>query len=203
MKALNLAMPYVIFVIGKPGVGKTQFAAKFSEMFGLPYIESDRLRRAITTQPSFSTAEQEVVDQLMTLQMSELFKTKTTFLLEGSTEAKTVRQNLAKFAKSQGYEPLFVWVQTDQATAHARATKPSRLNTHKQTPMTQARYDQLSRRFTAPAENEKPVVISGKHTYGSQIKSVLKRLALKNRPNTPTLTVPPREIIKPGSITVS
>ena len=203
MKALNLAVPYVIFVIGRPGVGKTQFATKFSETFQLPYIEADRLRRAVNAQPEFSSAEQETVDQLMTLQMNELFKTKTSFLLEGSTEAKTVRQNLAKFAKSQGYEPLFVWVQTDQATARTRATKASRFNKHKTILLSDERFDQLSRRFTAPSETEKPVVISGKHTYGSQIKSVLKRLAFKNRPETPALTVPKRQTMKPGSIKIS
>lgn len=203
MKELNLAMPYVIFVIGKPGVGKTQFATKFSETFGLPYVEADRLRMAITAQPDFSQAEQESVDQLLTLQMTELFKTKSTFLLEGSTEAKAVRQNLAKFARREGYEPLFVWVQTDPHTAYTRATKPTRLNKHKAIILSEERFEQLTRRFTPPAESEKPVVISGKHTYGSQIKSVLKRLAIKNHPQSRTLTVPPRQSIKSTSIKVS
>lgn len=203
MKALNLAVPYVIFVIGKPGVGKTQFATKFSETFGLPYIEADRLRRAVSKTPDFSAPEQEMVDQLMTIQMNELFKTKTTFLLEGSTEARSVRQNLAKFARSQGYEPLFVWVQTDHATASMRATKSSRLNKHKAIILSPERYEQLAKKFTAPAQAEKPVVISGKHTHGSQIKSVLKRLALKNRPENPVLTVPARQVIKTNSIKIS
>lgn len=203
MKALNLAVPYVIFVIGKPGVGKTQFATKFSETFGLPYIEADRFRRAIAKEPDFSTAEQEVVDQLMTIQMNELFKTKATFLLEGSTEARTVRQNLAKFTRAQGYEPLFVWVQTDNITARKRATKPTKLNKHKAIMLTPERYEQLAKKFTPPHDSEKPVVISGKHTHGSQIKSVLKRLALKNRPQAPTLTVPTRQTIKTNSIKIS
>lgn len=203
MKTLNLAVPYVIFVIGKPGVGKTQFATKFSETFKLPYIEADRIRRAISKDPDFSQTEQEIVDQLMTIQMNELFKTKTTFLLEGSTEVKSVRQNLAKFAKTQGYEPLFVWVQTDHATAMTRATKPSRLNKHKAILLSPERFEQLAKKFTPPHETEKAVVISGKHTYGSQIKTVLKRLALKNRPQSLPLTVPARQTIKTNSIKVS
>lgn len=203
MKALNLAVPYVIFVIGKPGVGKTQFAMKFSETFGLPYIEADRLRRAISKEPVFSSSEQEIVDQLMTIQMNELFKTKTTFLLEGSTEARSVRQNLAKFTRSQGYEPLFVWVQTDDATAFGRATKSSKLNKHKTLILSPEQYAQLAKKFTPPLESERPVVISGKHTHGSQLKSVLKRLALKNRPQAPALSVPTRQTIKTNSIKIT
>lgn len=202
MKSLSLSVPYVIFVIGKPGVGKTQFATKLAETFNLPYVEADRLRSALTDKPTYSSEEQERVDYLVTIQMSELFKTKSSFILEGGTEAKTVRQNLSKFAKDKGYESLFVWVQTDHQTAYARATKSNRLNKQKTFILSDERYHQLEKRFTAPGVSERPVVISGKHTHGSQIKSVLKRLAVKNRPEAPKLAVPTRETIKGNSIKV-
>lgn len=204
MKSLSPSRPYVIFVIGKPGVGKTQFATKFSEMFGTPYIEADRIRGALTMEPDFSDHEQDQVNQLLTMQMTELFKTKTTFVVEGGTEDREVRLNLAKFAKDSGYESLFVWVQTDRTTAYARATKPSRQNAHKIFLYTHERYSQAEHTFMSPASSERPVVISGKHTPVAQIKTVLKRLALASRPKASSqLSVPARPATKPGSIRIS
>lgn len=169
----------------------------------MPYIEADKIRAAITDEPTYDAVEQERVDRLLTMQMHELFKTKSSFLLEGGTEVKTVRQNLAKFAKQQGYEALFVWVQTDRDTAYSRAVRPSRLNKHKLFLQSEDRFLLLERRFTAPGEGERPVVISGKHTHGAQIKSVLKRLATTNRPTSTPLTVPTRQTIKGNSIKIS
>lgn len=204
MKSLSPSRPYVIFVIGKPGVGKTQFATKFADMFNTPYIEADAIRHTITEEPSYSSAEQEIVDHLLTMQMNALFKTKATFIVEGGTEAKVVRQNLAKFAKSNGYESLFVWVQTDRVTAYTRATKPSRQNSHKLFLLSEERYEKIERRFTSPGEGEQTVVISGKHTPVAQIKTVLKRLATDSRPATPSpLTIPARQTPRGNSIRIS
>ena len=203
MKSLSLTVPRVIAVIGVPGAGKSYFASRFSETFHTPYLEADKLRSALASQPSYDSAEQEAVDQLMMLQMNELFKTKQTFLIEGGTEAKVDRANFAKLAHTHGYEPLFVWVQTDPDTAYLRATRPSRANRDKLLLVPDARYQQLLKRFTLPSEAEKAVVISGKHTYATQAKAVLKRLAEPNRPSRTPLQVPTRQLIKGTSIKIS
>lgn len=204
MKSLSPSRPYVIFVIGKPGVGKTQFASKFAEMFNTPYIEADAIRHTITENPTYSSTEQDVVDRLLTMQMNALFKTKATFIIEGGTEAKVVRQNLAKFAKTNGYESLFVWIQTDRNTAYIRATKPTRQNSHKLFLLSQERFEKMERRFTNPGDGEQYVVISGKHTPVAQIKTVLKRLAADSRPTTSAqLTIPARQTPRGNSIRIS
>ncbi|KKW05170.1 MAG: hypothetical protein UY35_C0001G0061 [Candidatus Saccharibacteria bacterium GW2011_GWC2_48_9] len=98
MKSLSLSTPHVVFIIGTPGAGKTYFASKFADMFSAPFVESDKLRAAIATPPTYSPEEQHVVEYLSWLQISELLKTKKTFIVEGGTEAKVDRQNLAKLA---------------------------------------------------------------------------------------------------------
>lgn len=203
MKSLSLSTPHVIFVIGIPGAGKTYFASKFADTFNAPFVEADKLRAAHASEPSFTAEEQHVVEYLVWLQMQELFKTKQTFIVEGGTEAKVDRQNLAKLVRSHGYEPLFVWVQTDPVTARTRATKSSRMNRAKEIILPSDRYDHLVKRFTAPGESEKALVISGKHTYASQVKAVLKRLARPNRPSDIPLHVPARKTIKGNSIKIS
>ena len=202
MKSLSLTTPRVIFVIGKPGVGKTQFASKFAETFNVPYVEADQVRGIITQDPVYDTAEQKTVDRLVMLQISELLKTSQTFLVETSTEAKVDRQNFAKWIRKHNYEPLFVWVQTDGDTAYDRATRASRVNKDKIFILPDERYAHLAKRFTAPGEEEKAVVISGKHTYASQLRAILRRLADPNRPAQTPLTVPKRQTLKGNSIKI-
>lgn len=206
MKSLSLTTPHVIFVIGMPGAGKTHFATKFSETFGAPFVEADQLRRITTSnQPIYDQNEQSIVDQLVHQQIGELLKTKQTFIVEAATEARIDRQNLSKLARSNGYQTLYVWVQTDPETARLRATKSGRINKDKALILPVTRYEQLIKRFTAPTPTENVTVISGKHTYASQARAVLKRLAGQNRPDDTALQVPPRRVSKPkgSSIKIS
>lgn len=203
MKSLSLVTPHVIFVIGKPGAGKTFFASKFSDTFGAPFVEADKIRRIIAPTPSFAPDEQSLVDQLVMQQMNELFKTKKTFIVEAATEAKIDRLGFAKLARANDYEPFVIWLQTDDDTAYVRATRASRTDKTKLL-MPAARYEQLVKRFTAPSDSEKAVVISGKHTYASQARTVLRRLAAPNRPaDAAALQVPHRQSLKSNSIKVS
>lgn len=203
MKSLSLTTPHVIFVIGLPGAGKTYFAEKFSSTFGAPFVEADRLRSAVSYEPSYTPEEQTVVDTLVEIQMKELFKTKKTFIVEASTEAKVDRLELVKTARTQDYQPMFVWVQTDPDTSRARATRAGRANKNKLLVLPESRYVQLTKRFTPPMLNENTVVISGRHTYASQVKAVLKRLAAPNRPAETPLQVPKRQTLKGNSIEIT
>ena len=67
-----------------------------------------------------------------------------------------------------GYEPLFVWVQTDLATTKARALKKN---------VPSSVFEAERKRFTPLKESDPYVVISGKHNYASQLKIVLRRLS--------------------------
>lgn len=203
MKSLSLTTPHVIFVIGLPGAGKTYFAEKFSSTFGAPFVEADKLRSTVVYQPSYTPEEQTIVDTLVEIQMTELLKTKKTFIVEASTEAKVDRLELTKMVKVYGYEPMFVWVQTDPDTSKMRATRPGRTNKNKLLLLPEGRYTQLVKRFTAPTASENIVVISGKHTYASQAKTVLKRLAAPNRPTDTPLQVPKRQTLKGNSIKIT
>lgn len=188
MKSLSTTTPRVIFLVGIPGAGKTYFAEKFSKTFGAPFIETDKIRRTVFTTPTYSSAEQKIVDELAAYQLVELMKTKKTILYEGGTEARAERLNLAKFVRANGYEPLIVWVQTEPTTAKTRATRGVRGHT-KSTLINEERFYQLQSRFTMPNSLESPTVISGKHTSASQTKVVLKRLALPRQQEVENMPV--------------
>ncbi len=160
MKHLSLAKPHLIVMVGIPGSGKSFFAEKFATTFGAPYV----------CQKKVADLVQGDVDAVVELQLNELLKTNQSIIYDGAAETRTERSELAKKARQAGYAILYVWAQTDQATAKARF-----LQTHK--PASTDEYDKIVKRFTPPNAIEKPLVISGKHTYATQAKVVLKRIS--------------------------
>ena len=167
MKSLSLAKPHLIVMVGVPGAGKSFFAEHFAETFMAPLVSWNRIRDELFNEPTFSKDEQEIIGRVAAHILGELFKTQRTILYEGETHMRTQRQALQKKAAAAGYETLFIWVQTDMQTTKARAKKAG---------LTPAQHDAITKRFTAPNPSEPVVVISGKHTYASQLKIVLRKL---------------------------
>ena len=167
MKSLSLTKPHLIVMVGVPGSGKSFFAEKFAETFHAPYVSLEKIAVYIPEDPEAS-------DAVISYQLDELLKTGQPVLLEASTDTRVARLELAKKARANGYDTLLVWVQTDPATARSRATRPLKNSTNRI--FTPEDYDRAVKRFTPPSGAEKAVVISGKHTYATQAKVVLKRL---------------------------
>lgn len=148
-------------MVGIPGSGKSFFAEKFAETFNAPYVNYDTLRPFV--------ADPKQLSKLIAHQMRELLKTNYSIVIEGGAHTRAERTELAKHLRQHGYETVFIWVQTDPHTALARSLKLAKYSKDE--------HERLSKRFSPPHETEKPVVISGKHTYATQVRSVLKRLS--------------------------
>lgn len=183
MKSLQLSSPHIIATVGVPGAGKSFFAQQFADMFGAPLITGDQFL-ALSNDPVLR-------HQAALAVLPEVMKTRQTIVFEGSTDRRTDRAELVKQARHAGYKVLFVWVQTDEATARQRSAKQRNL--------TDADYDQAVSRFSAPHHSEPYLVISGRHTYSTQAKAILKRLTAPRPAITEPseLTVPPRPVNRP------
>lgn len=167
MKSLSLSQPHLLVMVGIPGSGKSFFAERFSEMFHAPYVSYDRVM-------DVGGGNEESAAKYMTYLLHELIKTGHTIIVDGLADTRTQRAELKHLAASAGYKPLFIWVQTDAATAKARALKTSK---DRGRPLTPHEFDQLAAYFVPLTAMERPVVISGKHTYATQARVVLKHLA--------------------------
>ena len=174
MKPLAPTTPHVIIMVGIPGAGKTAFAEHFAHTFQSPYINPS----VISTQIGVDADATEKITQLL---FNELLKTNRTLVYEGSTFTKVQRLAITNYVTKAGYRPLIVWVQTEAVEAGRRAT--SKLRGRER--LTEKQFDAALRQFQAPTDSEQPVVISGKHTYATQLKVVLKRIAGTTRPDTP------------------
>ncbi|MBC7459160.1 AAA family ATPase [Candidatus Saccharibacteria bacterium] len=165
MKPLTPTTPHVIIMVGIPGAGKTTFAEHFAKTFSAPYIN----QATIVQQAELSKHNADKVSHIL---LTELLKTNRTLVYEGATATRLQRLTLGKQIIKAGYRPLIVWVQTESVEAKRRATKSS--NVAAVSPST---FDAAIRTFQPPLAVEKAVVMSGKHTYATQIKVVLKHLA--------------------------
>jgi predicted kinase len=167
MKSLSLTQPHIIIMVGVPGSGKSFFAEKFAATFNAPYVSLEKLiPHAID-----AIAANDLIDH----QVTELLKTRQSIIIEGNTDTRTERDKLIRKARSAGYEALLVWVQTDPATAKSRSVREAKDKINRTLSIDE--YDRIVKRFTAPIAIEKTTVISGKHTYATQAKIVLKKLS--------------------------
>jgi predicted kinase len=187
MKPITPASPHAIIMVGIPGSGKSTFAEHFAETFKAPIINESR----IAYEADLDTQQTTAVFQHF---LSELLKVERTFLIEAANLTRAKRAQLVATISKAGYRPLIIWVQTDPFEAKRRALKPKPAGSG----MTEDEFDKAYNGFQAPTEKEKVTVISGKHTYATQLKVVLKQLA-GSRPDTHVAPPSPRQR---GNITI-
>lgn len=175
MKPLTSATPHAVIMVGIPGSGKSAFAERFSQTFQAPLVSQTSLEKKYGLTEANARALQLDI-------LKEFLKTNKTVLIDGGFALRAKRLELYKFLSKAGYKPFTVWVQTDPKEARFRAAKAY----PKGSGLTEDEFDVLVKKFQAPTATEKPIVISGKHTYATQLKVVLKQLSLAaERPDLP------------------
>lgn len=160
MRSLQLDTPHAIVVIGIQGSGKTFFAEKFADTFNAPYVEEAMYNAMARDADSAKLLTEKV--------LAETLKTGRSIVIETVLSTKNDRLELVKRLKKAGYAALFVWVQTDIDTAMVRSKRSSGISPNE--------YKQQAKLFGTPEEYEQALVISGKHTFATQVKAVLRRL---------------------------
>lgn len=196
MKSINLAKPVIMMIVGLPGAGKSFFARQFSETFNAPVVSYDRIHYEIFEEPAYDNDEHMTVLRLFSYQIDELAKTGRTFMVDGGLSTKAERAALRQFAKKVGYDTMVVWVQTDTATCRLRALKRStrRMGDRYNKSLPPEIFQAYAERLTHPNAQENYIVISGKHTYATQARTVLRKLAAP-RSNSATVEPPTRRNI--------
>jgi hypothetical protein len=174
-----MSKPLAIIIIGLPGAGKSFFARQFANSLSAPLISEDEIRWMLFAHHTHDKSENTVVKQVANMMITELFKTKRTFVLDGGYNDKASRMALATQTRKAGYNILTIVVQTDEPTAKRRSTNRSEKRAgdiHAQS-LSAEMFDAQSKKYQAPLRTDKAtVVISGKHTYSTQARVVLKKI---------------------------
>jgi len=112
-------------------------------------------------------------DRAKMLSVLELIaKTGQNLIIEGELSTEADREEVKKMLRQNGYNPSLIWIQTDVNTIK------SRLKTRlKSVAKAKEAYDAKIAVLEAPSEEESPIVLSGKHTFETQLKAVLSQLA--------------------------
>lgn len=172
MESLQLSKPHLIIMVGIPGSGRSFFAEHFAETFKAPIISSDLIRSHLLGTPTYSANEDIIINKTTSYILNEIMKTNRTLIFKGQTGSRSDRAKIAKLCHESGYEPLYVWTQVDDETAKKRYIKKLPISST----LANSRFELEMKRFSSPQASEKPIVISGKHTYNSQLRIVLQHL---------------------------
>lgn len=153
--------PRALLVFGAPCSGKTTFASKFAEKFDLAYYNFDEIRE-----------KYRLTRKNMLLIIELLGRTGKTIIIEGGLDTEKDRAEMRNALRNSGYEPSLIWLQTDIATIRMRMKMR-----YKSVTKARDAFDAAVARIEAPAENEHPIILSGKHTFETQTKHILAGLA--------------------------
>ena len=153
--------PRALLVFGAPCSGKTTFAEKFAKKFGLAYYNLSTLM----SENDFTRS------QILTL-LEEIFKTRQTILIEGGIGTEAERIEIRNIARTSGYEPALIWVQTDVTTIRNRMKAKFR-----SVSKAKEAYESAVAEMEAPTDVERPIILSGKHTFETQTRHVITGLA--------------------------
>lgn len=180
-KTLFINQPCLILLVGLPGSGKTFFAEKFAQAFNTTFINLNDLRFELFNKPDFSKSEESHLEKIGRSILPELMRSKRAIMLEGCLEARSDRAVYQQIAEENGYRVVTVWFQNTEQMARFRSTKRIK-NSPRKNLLTSEQFEILSKRFTEPNLKEKPLVISGNHTFATQTRAVLRRLSERDLP---------------------
>lgn len=178
MKSLSTSRPLVLLIVGVPGAGKSHFARQFASIFHTPRVSYDKIQSILFTEPSFSKEEELLIANIMNSQIQELYKTQKTFLVDGAVNSRAARMEIERTARKHDYGTLTIWIQTDHESSQYRVTSRNKRRDGDKynVRMTEEQFKKHAQRINPPALREQFAVISGKHTFATQAKVVLKKI---------------------------
>jgi predicted kinase len=177
MQKITPAKPLLILLYGFPGAGKTFFSRQLCENLQAAHVHSDRIRAELFEHPRYDKEENMVISQLMDYMTEEFLRAGLSVVYDANAMRLAQRRSLRDLARSTGAVPVLVWFQIDIDSAFMRATKRDRrrVDDKYSAPMDEETYRRVITGMQNP-QAEDYVVVSGKHTFNTQLSALQKRL---------------------------
>ena len=153
--------PRALLVFGAPCSGKSTFSKKFAKRFNLAFFDLEELQ-----------SKYHLSRKVILVFIEQIAKTGQTVLIEGCLNTERDREEVRHVLRAAGYATSTIWIQTDIATIRSRLKAR-----YKNVEEAKNTYDSMVAALEAPSEAEAPIILSGKHTFETQVKHVLAGLA--------------------------
>ena len=161
MEGNKKTKPRAILVFGAPCSGKTTFCEKFSRRFKAPYYDLDALQE-----------EADFTEKQIHIILGVIAKAGQNIIIEGNLDTEDERDAVRHLLKDCGYNPALIWIQTDVSTIKTRLKTRTR-----SVKKAKEEYERRISEMEAPSDAERPIILSGKHTFETQLSHVLSQLA--------------------------
>ena len=170
--------PALIMLYGFPGAGKTYFARQFCESVQAAHVHGDRIRAELFENPRYDKQENAVISQLMDYMTEEFLNAGISVVYDMNAMRARQRLDLREMARKSHATPILVWFQIDTESAFNRSVKRDRRRADDKYAATidRSMFEQMLGYMQNPVGTEEYVVVSGKHTFGTQFTALAKRM---------------------------
>jgi predicted kinase len=109
----------IVFVFGLPGTGKSYFASRLAKMIDASYLNSDKLRKDLFAQRTYSCHEKKVVYDTMLCKAKEAITKGQNLVLDATFHKKETRDTFIKQLSDQG-EVFYIELHSAESTIKER-----------------------------------------------------------------------------------
>ena len=171
--------PVLILLYGFPGSGKTYFSRQFGTEVQAAHLEEDRIRHELFEKPRFTKQENYALGRIMEYMAGEFLAAGISVVYDTNAMRVAQRRNLRDMARNHKATAVTVWFQVDPDTAFIRNNKRDRRKTDDRFAAGYGpdAFRELASHMQHPETTEDFIVISGKHSFPSQLSGVVKKLA--------------------------
>ncbi len=184
---------------GYPGSGKSFFARQLAEHFQAAHIHADRIRAELFENPHYDKEENDVIAQLMDYMTGEFLSAGLSVIYDVNAMRLGQRRLLREMARKCHAEPILIWLQIDAESSFTRAGNRDRRRSDDKyaAPTDRATLERIAGGMQNP-QNEEYIVVSGKHTFESQLSAFVKRM--RELGLVPAASDINSKVIKPGLV---
>jgi hypothetical protein len=115
-----MAEPAFIVVSGLPGTGKSHFCSQLAERLPFIILESDALRKALFSSPSYSSQESSRLFRVCHLLIERLLRRGIPLILDATNLSESHREHLYSIADRLGVKLILVRVEAPPQVVYER-----------------------------------------------------------------------------------